>query len=144
MVRSIARRAFEARRSRRREGVELLIDCEGVAFQQPDQAIDDAVWNLGFVHLRAVNRSLIVTLCPRLVQPVTMAGVFYELADFAPESTYIIADRLARKSEMFQGFRPALRRIYELVAAAGDTDDYPLTAGDRLSQRLSAATSVAR
>ncbi len=104
--------------------MELLINGEGEASPLGDDAIDDAVRELGYIHIRQVRRSIIVALRPQLVRPATMTGAFYAMADLDPARTFVSIGGGDRKCEIFPGHRLALRWIYRLVAAAGNVKFY--------------------
>jgi hypothetical protein len=105
--------------------VEWLIDDEGHAWLPGDNVIDHAVRHLGFIHIRKVGRSIVVSLCPTLVQPITMTGAFYEIANLDPERTFVCSDG-PKLYQVFRGYRPALHEIYRLVAATGSVKPYPM------------------
>ncbi len=88
----------------------LRPECDLVAY---------AVSELGFIHIRGLRRSLIVSFRPQLVQPLTMTGAFYAIAELNPERTLICPYATNQTGELFPGFRLALHRIHRLVAAAG-------------------------
>jgi hypothetical protein len=124
--------------------VELLIDSEGQSLRPCDGGVDQAIWKLGFIHLRAVGSSVTVTLSPRLVQAATMTGAFYEIADLDPEFTYVAAHQSDQECEVFSDFRSALCWINALVAAAGNVKPYPADAAIEHSELPQAARSFRR
>ena len=99
-------------------GVELIIDCEGVSLPSWDISIDEAVWNHGFIHMRFVRKSLIMSVCPARVLRVTEAGAYYAIADFDPSCVFLRTDPDGA-CVVFQGYTPAINRIYALKVAAG-------------------------
>lgn len=113
--------------------MELLIDGDGNSCRLGVDAVTEAVSKRGFIHIRPLGRSVMVSLHPQLVRPVTMAGACYEIADLNPESTFVYADGQGGRSEVYPGFKPALRRIYGLMAAAGSVKLYPPDAATEYS-----------
>jgi hypothetical protein len=105
--------------------VELLFDREGHSLRSWDISVEEAVWRRGFIHIRSVDRSLIVSLNPQLVGPVTKAAAYYEIADLNPERTIVCAAGPNWRGEVFLGFRPAFRTIYALGVAIGTEIFYP-------------------
>ena len=105
--------------------MELLIDHKGHSFRSWDISVEEAVWKRGFIHIRSVNGSVIVSLSPQLAGLVTKAAAYYEIADLNPESTILCIAGQNRVGEVFLGFKLAFRRIYALGVAAGTEKFYP-------------------
>jgi hypothetical protein len=117
--------------------VELLIDGQGVALQAWDISVNEAVWHRGFVHIRSVGPSLLVSLCPRRAQPLAKGAAFYAIADFNPEHTFLRTTGSARACEPFTGFRPAFRRIHALCVAAGTEESSSVYPPDESARGVS-------
>jgi len=79
--------------------------------------IDYAVSKLGYIVIWPFQQSIFVSLQPDLVNPVTMTGAFYVIADLRPERIFISADT-GKVWELFASARHAQRRIESVVAAA--------------------------
>lgn len=99
--------------------MDIFIDGDGGGWEACGTELENAVWNLGFLHLRQRGRTVIVTLSPRLVRDATLAAAFYRIADLSPELVYVVAEPGNAPWERF--FKPAeaFDRLHELVAAAG-------------------------
>ena len=98
--------------------MELMIDHEGVSLPSWDISIDEAVWKYGFIHLRSVCKSLVVSICPSRVLPVTQAAAYYAIADFGPSRTLLRTER-GKECEVIPGYKPVINRIYALRVTAG-------------------------
>jgi hypothetical protein len=123
--------------------VDLLIDREGHSLkicgfseeafwdrgagneQMAFRSFEEAVWERGFIHIRSILQTVIVSLSPRLVGPVTKAAAYYEIADLNPRRTIVYSGGPNGRGEVFDGFRPALRRIYVLGIISGTEKFYP-------------------
>lgn len=98
--------------------MELMIDREGISLPSWDISADEAVWSHGFIHMRSARKSLIVSVCPVRVLPVTEAGAYYAIADFEPSRVLLRTD-LDGACVVFQGYTEAINRIYALKVAVG-------------------------
>jgi hypothetical protein len=119
--------------------VELMIDRDGVSLPSWDISTDEAVWSHGFIHMRSVRKSLIVSVCPARVLPVTEAGAYYAMADFDPSRVFLRTDPDGA-CVVFQGYTPAINRIYVLKVTAGVEKFRP----DYLPQGTISAAGVVR
>jgi hypothetical protein len=91
--------------------MELLIDVAGHALRVGKRDVSIAVSTLGFVHIRVVERTLIVTLQPGLVHPLTIAAAAYKVADSDPKRTIIIAGYGSQECWVFAGYSSALVKM---------------------------------
>lgn len=99
--------------------MELLIDDHGNASETVDGAIYDAVWKRGFIHIRQAKRSVIVSLCPELVNGTTVTAALYEVADLRPARVCVITNHADSVAEVFAECKDALRSICEIVSTGG-------------------------
>jgi hypothetical protein len=110
--------------------VELLIDSEGESLRWRAIAIDEAVWNRGYIHIRTIGHSLMVALSPSLASAVAKVAAFYEIADLDPERIFLNTAGAHGKFEVFCGLTPVIRRVHELAVAAGTEACYPILPED--------------
>jgi hypothetical protein len=103
--------------------VELLIDLTGQSLRVGKRNVHAAVSKLGYIHIRSIERTVIVTLKPRLVHPLTVAAAAYEISDLNPERTIVVAAVEHQECWVFPGYMSALRKMASLASDAGDADD---------------------
>ena len=102
--------------------MEFLIDLAGRSLPIGRRNIAAAVGKAGFVHIRSVDRTVIITLEPRLVSQLALAATCYKVADLGPERTIVVAGVARPKYSVFLGYIAALSTLGWLVAgAAADT-----------------------
>ena len=102
--------------------MEFLINLTGRASPAGKRDVAFAVARLGFVHLRLIVSTLIVTLQPELVSQLTAAGAFYKIAQLNPQRTIIITGVGSKDCWAFDGYKPAIRNIQALLATPEDVD----------------------
>jgi hypothetical protein len=100
--------------------VERLIDLTGRASRVGKRNVAVAIAKLGYIHIRAIDRTVIVTLKPRLVHPLTVAAAAYEIADLDPERSIVVADVKYQRCWVFAEYMPAIRKIASLASDVGD------------------------
>ena len=70
----------------------VLIDDRGKFLIDPDGDIVGYAVSLGFIHIRLVDKYIIVSLRPNLVRSATMAGAFSVIKELRPKTIIIIAN----------------------------------------------------
>jgi hypothetical protein len=105
--------------------VNILIDLGGRSVKAGSRNIAVAISKLGYIHLRAIDcplrggagldRTVIVTLQPRLSSELAVVAVGYEIADLKPERTIVIADFANPQCWVFSGYLPAIAKLAALV-----------------------------
>jgi len=109
--------------------VEVLIDLAGCLSGAAREChVSLAIQRLGYIHIRAINRNLVITLRPCLVSGLMVAVACYEVADFNPERTAIIALFETPLYSIFCGYRPALKKLATLVVDPRERARTPLRA----------------
>ena len=99
--------------------MELLIDQEGQSWRVCAQAVENAVWKLGFILIRQVgNDSVSVWMQPTLVREKTLVAAFFEISDLHPKRILFSADPMHHLSQMFSEELLAYRTMARLVGAA--------------------------
>jgi hypothetical protein len=102
--------------------LELLIDHIGRSLRTGKRDVVVAISKLGYVHIRVNGRTVIVTLTPRLVHPLTVAAAAYEISDLDPARTVVVAGVDKQECWVFAGYMPALRRIASLASDAAEKE----------------------
>lgn len=98
--------------------MEVLVDVAGRSQRIGKRDVATAILKLGFVHIRSINRTAIITLAPRLVQPVTLAATAYKVADLDPERTIVVATAENEQCWAFSGYMLAIGKMMSLVGGA--------------------------
>jgi hypothetical protein len=101
-------------------GVEILIDPTGRSMRAGRRDVALAIAKIGFIYIRSLGRTAIVTLQPRLVSQLTLAGAGYKIADLGPERTIIVAGVMDPECWVFPGYTDALKKLGNLVCGEGD------------------------
>ena len=103
----------------------ILVDLGGRSVKAGKRNISVAISKLGYINIRAIDcpprggvgidRTVIVTLQPRLSSELAVAAVGYEIADLRPERTIVIADFANPQCWVFSGYLPAIAKLAALV-----------------------------
>jgi hypothetical protein len=91
--------------------VEFLVDLTGRSIKVGKRNVAVAVAKLGYIHIRLTDRTVIITLKPRLVHPLTVAAAGYEISDLEPERTIVLAGIENQECWIFTGYMSALRKM---------------------------------
>jgi hypothetical protein len=102
--------------------VEFLIDLAGRSSPAGKRNVAVAVAKAGFVHIRSIERTVIITLEPRLVSQLTLATACYKVADLSPERTVLVAGVTHPECWVFPGYIPALSTLGWLVDGTGHAE----------------------
>ena len=102
--------------------VELLIDLTGRPTKIGKRDVAVAIAKLGYIHIRAIGRSVTVTLMPRLVHPLTLAAAAYEIADLEPDRTIVVAGAENNRCRVSAGYMSAIRTMASLAGDTGGAD----------------------
>ena len=107
--------------------MEFLVDHTGEPIFSWDVTTASAVWDHGFIHVGEVGGAVVVSLCPALVNGVTLAGAIDEIARLDPEPPLVLLRRshAANAVEVYRRPIDVFRRMWDLVAAAGNVPSYP-------------------
>lgn len=102
--------------------MELLIDRDGRSRQAPREAslIADAVLKRGLIYIRSIECPVVIWLEPHLVNPKTLAGAFYAIADMRPPRVIVRAGAGAGVEVWHESgdMHHALVRIEQLITRA--------------------------
>jgi len=96
--------------------VECLIDLTGRALRIGKRNVATAVRPVGFIFIRTIGRTAIITLQPPLVSQLTLAGAAYMIADLNPDRTILIVGIVNPECRIFPRYIDALRKLGELVS----------------------------
>ena len=99
----------------------LLIDGDGELMARPYPSFVRAVFELGYVCIKGTERWVLFCFNPKLVNPVTMAGAFLELAIWAPKRTFVWWPE-SPTLPMFTDYVAAMDKITHLVQQAGQIE----------------------
>jgi hypothetical protein len=110
--------------------VEFLIDGAGRSRKVGDRNAAAAISKAGHVHISAIDRpapesvfdrTVVVTLQPRLLCELTIAGLGNKLAALRPDRIVIVADLQRPECWVFSNCLVALRKVTALARGDGHT-----------------------
>ena len=111
--------------------VQFLIDEMGRCAKVGKRSVAVAILQGGNIHILSTQQTIIITLQPNAVSPLTLAAAAYAIADLTPDRSIVVAGLQEPQCWVFPGYLMAIQKIASLIEAAADVGTGSMTDGVR-------------